>query len=151
MPQPHHLLQNARVPYYAYRISLTKQVIQKCVVALDVFSLRQQRKATYSLGKKLSSTHLSWVHVLHYLLPDPALPLQNFICSGHRTNGLISLFSPLFVFLHHPNLMLNAALFTWLEVLLRQFSQVNLVFIWDAILEEGKAIILLCMKSQLQC
>lgn len=97
MTQPHHLLQNACVPYYAYRISLTKQVIHKCVVALDVFSLRQQRKATHSLGKKWS-THLSCVHVLHYLLPDPALPLQNFICSGHRINRLISLFSPLCIF-----------------------------------------------------
>lgn len=45
--------------------------------------------------------------------------------------------------------MLNAALSTWLEILLQQFSQVNLVFICDAILEEGKAIILLCAKSQL--
>lgn len=47
--------------------------------------------------------------------------------------------------------MLNAALLTLLEILLQQFSQVNLLFICATILEEGKAVILLCTKSQLQC
>ena len=111
------------------------------------FLLKTAGKSNPQFSKeKLPSIHLSRAHVSHRLLL-----ILHYL---HRTTLLRAqdkwihiLIFPIFVLLHHPNLRLNAALFTWLEILLWQFSQVNLLFICDAALEEGKAIIILCTKA----
>lgn len=88
-------------------------VLQECIIALDVFFLRQQGKQSLSWKKSIFySKSISSAHVITISYSS----LQNFICPGHRINRFISLFSPFFVLLHHPNLMLNAPLLTLLLI-----------------------------------
>lgn len=84
------------VPSHTCRFSLTKEMIQKCLIALHIFSLRQQGKAIYGFEKKkTSSSPLLCPSIT--LLCLIALPSAELHLLRHRINGLISLFSLLFV------------------------------------------------------